>query len=88
MLTHEHLPLVERMGAIARQVLAEQGADPEDARLGFHWPPFILVRHLHMHILSPPSSLGWLSKYIVFRENSFAFTSHTGMLDRLRAMQK
>ena len=85
-LTREHIPLVERMGEIARRVLSERGASPEDARLGFHWPPFLLVRHLHMHILSPPSSLGWFSKYILFRENSFAFTTHAGMLERLQSM--
>ena len=85
-LTRDHIPMVERMGEIAWHVLTEQGGDPEDVRLGFHWPPFLRVQHLHMHILAPPSSLGWFSKYILFRENSFAFTTHAGMLDRLQAM--
>ena len=78
--------MVEKMGEIARDVLTAQGACADDASLGFHWPPFIMVQHLHLHLLSPPSSLGWFSRLILFRENSFAFITHTAMLDRLRSM--
>ena len=78
--------MVERMGEIAREVLSQQGASPDDASLGFHWPPFIRVQHLHLHILSPPSSMGWFSRNLLFRENSFAFVTHAAMLDRLRSM--
>ena len=78
--------MVEKMGEVAREVLREQGANPEDACLGFHWRPFLRVQHLHLHILSPPSSIGWFSRLLLFRENSFAFVTHAAMLDRLRSM--
>ena len=85
-LTGEHIAMVEKMGEIAREILAQQGASPEDSRLGFHWPPFLRVQHLHLHILNPPSSMGWFARHLLFRENSFAFMTHAAMLDRLRSM--
>ena len=83
-LTGEHVSLVERMVEIGKQVLTERGGRVEEARMGFHWPPFILVRHLHLHVIGPESSMGWLSRNLVFRKDSFVFTSHTWLIEHLR----
>ena len=87
-LRQEHIPLVERMVEIGKQVLSEQGGNVEEARIGFHWPPIIFVKHLHLHVISPESSMGWFSRSILFRVDSFAFASHTWMIDHLRTMQQ
>jgi len=87
-LRQEHIPLVERMVEIGKQVLSEQGGNVEEARIGFHWPPIIFVKHLHLHVISPESSMGWFSSSILFRVDSFAFASHTWMIDHLRTMQQ
>lgn len=87
-LQQEHIPLVERMVEIGKQVLSEQGGNVEEARIGFHWPPIIFVKHLHLHVISPESSMGWFSRSILFRVDSFAFASHTWMIDHLRTMQQ
>ena len=83
-LTPEQIPLVERMAEIGQQVLRERGGNVEEARIGFHWPPFIFVKHLHLHVVGPEASMGWLNKYIVFRKDSFAFYSPARMIEYIR----
>ncbi|CAI4223264.1 unnamed protein product [Auanema sp. JU1783] len=53
-----------------RQELKKKGeADTvEDMlRIGFHWPPLITVKHLHMHFIYPIRELGILSRILTFR---------------------
>ena len=68
-LNSEQSEIVKRMGEIGRQILQEKGCDLNDSRLGFHWPPFQSIEHLHMHVLSPVSSMSFLSRRVVFRHN-------------------
>lgn len=83
-LRSSHIPLIEQMAEIGKQVLEQQGGKMEDARVGFHWPPFILVKHLHLHVISPESSMGWFNRNVIFRKNSYFFTSPSYMLEYLR----
>lgn len=83
-LSVEQLPVIEKMAELGKQVLTEKGGSVEDVRMGFHWPPFLMVRHLHMHVISPASRMGWLHRNIVFRTDSLVFTSPTATLDYLR----
>ena len=76
--------MIEKMAELGKQVLTEKGGSVEDVRMGFHWPPFLMVRHLHMHVISPASRMGWLHRNIVFRTDSLVFTSPTATLDYLR----
>ena len=85
-LTSEHLPIVERMVEIGKQILVDQGGSVEEARMGFHWPPFTWVKHLHLHVISPESSMGWFARNVIFRVNSFAFVSHSWMSEHLKTM--
>lgn len=86
-LQQEHIPLIERMVEIGKKILSEQGGNVDEARIGFHWPPFIFVKHLHLHVVSPESSMGWFSRNILYRVDSFAFVSHTWMVDHLHTVQ-
>lgn len=38
--------------------------------LGFHWPPFNSIGHLHMHAIAPVSKMGFLQRQM-FRKNTF-----------------
>lgn len=84
-LNASHIPLVKRMTEIGRQVLEQQGGKFEESRFGFHWPPFVLVKHLHLHVISPESEMGWLNKNVVFRKDSYFFSSPTYMISYLES---
>lgn len=83
-LTSSHAPLVQRMVEIGYRVLGEQGGNIEEARLGFHWPPFVLVKHLHLHVISPEGDMGWGNRNIVFRKDSYVFSSPAYLLNYLK----
>eukprot|EP00731_Ephydatia_muelleri_P023172 Em0015g755a len=83
-LTHEHLPMVERMVEVGKQVLSQQRANVRDSRVGFHWPPFVIVRHLHLHVLSPVGEMSWFNRTLLFREDSFTFVTATWLVDHLK----
>ena len=83
-LTSKDIPMVERMVEIGKQVLEEHGSNVEEARMGFHWPPFIFVKHLHLHIISPASGMSWLNRNIVFRSDSLVFSTPSYMLNYLK----
>ncbi|KAJ1528484.1 hypothetical protein ONE63_006893 [Megalurothrips usitatus] len=81
-LTSAQKPLLQRMIATAEQVLRDQGADMSDTRLGFHWPPFHSISHLHLHAISPTSDMGLMAR-IVFKQNSWWFVSPEYVMSRL-----
>lgn len=65
---------VEKMTALSKEVLVTQGGSPDTARLGFHWPPFHSISHLHLHIIGPESEMGLIGR-AMFKANSFWFVS-------------
>jgi len=81
-LTKDQKPFVEQMISIARQTMEKEGADMSDIRLGFHWPPFHSVKHLHLHAISPTNDMSFI-KRIIFRENSWWFVSPDYVLQQL-----
>ena len=83
-LTAADIPVVERMAEIGQQVLEERGGNMETARFGFHWPPFILVRHLHLHIIGPESEMKWLNRTLIFRKDSYFFTAPSSTINYIR----
>ncbi|XP_032877105.1 histidine triad nucleotide-binding protein 3 [Amblyraja radiata] len=85
-LKKEHISIVQTMVAIGKNVLLQKGiADPADVRLGFHWPPFCTVAHLHLHVLAPVSQMGFLSR-MIYRANSYWFITHEHLIEKLKAL--
>lgn len=72
------------MAEIGRLVLEDRGGNFEEARLGFHWPPFIFVKHLHLHVISPVSGMSWINRNVVFRKDSYVFSSPAYMVNYLK----
>jgi len=74
--------LLDRMVEVGNQVLAEklnQDAtitDPTQVQrlLGFHWPPFHTISHLHLHAMAPADQMGFIHRNM-FRPNSMWFVS-------------
>ncbi|XP_013138660.1 PREDICTED: histidine triad nucleotide-binding protein 3-like [Papilio polytes] len=66
--------LVDRMLSIAKEQLAKNNLSIEDARFGYHWPPFRSVKHLHLHTIAPESKMGFISK-MIFKKDSYWFVS-------------
>ncbi|KAI8138344.1 HIT-like domain-containing protein [Fennellomyces sp. T-0311] len=84
-LDSSHVPLLEKMMFLGRQLLSDQGFNPDDdtqARFGFHVPPYNSINHLHMHAHGLP----WRS---VFRKWMFTrgrawYVEASHVLERLR----
>ncbi|CAN8204205.1 unnamed protein product [Coccothraustes coccothraustes] len=80
----EHIPLVKRMMEVGKAVLLKNNfSDLNDVRMGFHWPPFCSIAHLHLHVLAPASQLGFLSR-IYYRINSYWFITAEQLIERLQ----
>lgn len=65
---------VSRMHEGMIQFLLSKGIREEDAIIGYHIPPFISQKHLHLHGISPKSEMS-LSNRISFFMPSFWFKS-------------
>jgi len=84
-LTRKHIPLVKAMQKAAMAVLKQknQGRDvTSDFRLGFHWPPLIMVKHLHMHAFYPVSSMTTFNKQLLFKPG-LLFVTPEWLIERL-----
>ena len=78
-LNSSHVDLVKALVEAGLSVLETKNGVKEDVRLGFHRSPFHTVGHLHLHIISPVSQLGYVSR-LIFRENSYWFTTADSLL--------
>lgn len=87
-LTSEHHDLVSRMVEVGQRVTEERsGCEFEELRLGFHWPPFNSIAHLHLHVIAPQSSMGLIARGI-FKPNSFWFVPADTVLRGLGTAKK
>ncbi|XP_026469997.1 histidine triad nucleotide-binding protein 3-like [Ctenocephalides felis] len=66
--------LVEEMYKIAKQIVIDKGENLNEARFGFHWPPFHSISHLHLHILAPVDGLRFFHR-LIYKPNSMWFVS-------------
>ncbi|KAK8729174.1 hypothetical protein OTU49_008664 [Cherax quadricarinatus] len=82
-LKKEHIPMVEKMVLIGKEVLTAQGGSPETARMGFHWPPFHSISHLHLHVIAPENEMGFIARG-AFMTGSFWFVSPETVIQRLQ----
>jgi len=58
--------LLENMVSAAKNTCINSGYDLNDTRIGFHWPPFYTVGHLHLHAIAPIKSMSIFNRYIAF----------------------
>lgn len=79
----QHLNLITQMHTIGLNVLEKQGGDKATVLCGYHWPPFTLISHLHLHVIGKPESMGFLAKRI-FSKDSFWFVSQEWMVNHLK----
>lgn len=70
------------MVTTAYKILTEKYGSTDNARLGFHWPPFHTVSHLHLHVIAPATEMGFLAK-MMFKEDSWWFVSPEYVMTRL-----
>lgn len=70
------------MVQIGKKVLEDNGGDVNDVRLGFHCPPFNSISHLHLHVISPASEMGFFSR-LVFKPNTYWFQCVRNILSLL-----
>ncbi|KAK7099282.1 hypothetical protein V1264_003442 [Littorina saxatilis] len=82
-LTTSDVPLLEKLVSMAKEFLEQQGGNISDARLGFHWPPFHTIAHLHLHVISPQAEMGWIARGI-FMQDTWWFKTPAWVLDRLK----
>jgi len=54
--------------------------------MGFHWPPFHTISHLHLHVISPSDKMGFIARCI-FRSNSLWFVSPEWVKSRLEKLK-
>ncbi|KAH8403055.1 hypothetical protein KR222_003758, partial [Zaprionus bogoriensis] len=65
-LNRSHVGLVKRMHEGMIQFLLSKGVHEKDALLGYHIPPFISQKHLHLHGISPPADMGIVDRMSFF----------------------
>jgi diadenosine tetraphosphate (Ap4A) HIT family hydrolase len=93
-LTPAHISLVERLVEVGNKVVNEKiqadaaaggtqvNVDQVPKLMGFHWPPFHSIAHLHLHVIAPSDSMGFISRTI-FRPNSWWFVTPEYVKERL-----
>ncbi|KAG8185752.1 hypothetical protein JTE90_000735 [Oedothorax gibbosus] len=80
----QHVPMLDEMEAIANDVLTQLGGDSRTARIGYHWPPFISVSHLHLHAIAPADDLS-IKASILFQPGSKWFRTTQEVVSRIKA---
>ncbi|KAG4073510.1 hypothetical protein HA402_000734 [Bradysia odoriphaga] len=75
-------PLLLEMEQELRNLFAKENVSPEHISLGFHWPPFISVPHLHMHGLAPTNQMNFIARWI-FRPSNYWFRTTQYVLDNI-----
>ena len=86
-LTLSDAPLLDKLVTAGTEFLQQQGGDVKDARLGFHWPPFHMIAHLHLHVIAPQSEMGWISRGI-FMQGTWWFKTPEWVRQQLKGDTK
>ncbi|KAI4471299.1 aprataxin-related [Holotrichia oblita] len=83
-LTKNDLPLLMKMIDVGKSVLSQNNGNVDDMRLGFHWPPFNSISHLHLHVISPTSEMGFITSQI-YKPDTLWFVTADYMIKRLES---
>ena len=81
--SEDHIGLLERLLEVGKKIIADNQADGEDVLFGYHWPPFNSIQHLHLHVISPRSQMGFFARQI-YKPNSLWFVTHDWLLEYLK----
>ncbi|PAA66543.1 hypothetical protein BOX15_Mlig028373g1, partial [Macrostomum lignano] len=84
-LTKNDIELVKLLETSGLEALSRLGANVQHARIGFHWPPFTSVSHLHLHLISPVSSMGCLAE-LKYGSKSPWFVSVNDVISHLQKL--
>ena len=85
-LESKHIPLINDLESFALDFIIStigKGFDDKELLLGFHWPPFISVEHLHLHVIYPKSKLSQLGR-CKFPIDSWYFLSPSKLIDYIK----
>ncbi|XP_030385975.1 histidine triad nucleotide-binding protein 3-like [Scaptodrosophila lebanonensis] len=82
-LNKSHDGLITRMEDGLKKFLVSKNINTSDALFGFHLPPFITVKHLHMHAIAPRSEIGIIYR-MVFRPSTPWFKTVSESRDYLK----
>eukprot|EP00121_Abeoforma_whisleri_P004405 Awhi_evm1s3981 len=52
--------------------------------MGFHWPPFNSIDHLHLHVIGPESTMSFFGK-LEFKVGTLWYKTGHQILQRLEA---
>ncbi|KFM80159.1 Histidine triad nucleotide-binding protein 3, partial [Stegodyphus mimosarum] len=74
--------LVKTLVEIGKEILMNENVSIDDARMGFHWPPFNTVQHLHLHVIASVNEMGFFSK-LIFKPDSYWFITASTFIERL-----
>uniref|UniRef100_A0A224YWX9 Adenosine 5'-monophosphoramidase HINT3 n=1 Tax=Rhipicephalus zambeziensis TaxID=60191 RepID=A0A224YWX9_9ACAR len=85
-LTRSDIPLVNRLVEIGKQVLAQHGGSMDSCRMGFHWPPFTSISHLHLHVIAPTDDMSMLAR-LIFRPRTPWFCLVEDTINYLEQLQ-
>ncbi|RXG52761.1 Histidine triad nucleotide-binding protein 3 [Armadillidium vulgare] len=61
-----------KMVKVGERIMTENKGDLSGLRMGFHWPPFHSISHLHLHVIAPEEEMGLIARAI-FKVNSYWF---------------
>ncbi|KAJ6642936.1 Adenosine 5'-monophosphoramidase HINT3, partial [Pseudolycoriella hygida] len=67
-----------------RNLFAKKNIPSDNVLLGFHWPPFISVPHLHMHGLAPTNQLSLITRWM-FKPMTYWFRTTDYVLKNINA---
>ncbi|XP_071481612.1 adenosine 5'-monophosphoramidase HINT3-like [Diadema antillarum] len=77
------LPLMDYLRQVGKAVIEARGGILEESRVGFHWPPFYSVEHLHLHVIYPEKQMAFLAR-LIFKPNTYWFVSYDWAFDWLQ----
>lgn len=77
------IDLVEKLVSIGKEFLQEHGGNLDDSRIGFHWPPFNSIQHLHLHVMCPVREMSFFASAI-YKPGTFWFVTSDWVIDRLK----
>ena len=84
--TSDHVDLVQEMVRAGTEYLTSICGETalEDSKFGFHYPPFISVQHLHLHVIYPYSEVRMIGS-MLFPEDRWYFVSPDCVIKQIQA---